>query len=309
VRQAEENHIAPMPNELLSVCIPTRNRAKYLGEILSSYAQQVNDAKLTAEQVTFYISDNASEDETPKVFEEFAKKVPRAHYSRNATNLGGDGNNVHIRTLAKGEYLWVIGDDELLGDKALVTVLELIKKHRPGLIIAYPSRYQIKLARPQVFATYRDFAADCVRHNLHALAEHTLISCNIFRADCWDGDYGRRQIPTSFPHMFGMIRPLMQRKAAVVLPAEPIIVMRDEPPPAPDGQWINLDTAWVNYFTWLRDELQLPELDPAGPSEHARQAMLAKMTGNPFKYLASNWRSLFQPKAYVFVFNRIFRRR
>jgi glycosyltransferase involved in cell wall biosynthesis len=298
-----------MSAELLSVCIPSRNRAKYLHEILSSYARQMNEAKLTAEQVTFYISDNASEDETPKVFEEFAKKVPRAHYSRNATNLGGDGNNVHIRTLAKGEYLWVIGDDELLCDNALVTVLDLIKKHRPGLILAYDSRYKLNLARPQVFPTYRDYAKQCVAHNIHALAEHTLISSNIFRADCYDGDYGRQNIPTSFPHMFGMIRPLMQKKAPVVLPAENIITMRDVPPPAPDGAWINLDVAWINYFSWLRDELQLPELNPNGPSEHARKAMLAKMTGNPFKFLASNWRSIFQPKAYSFVFNRIFRRR
>jgi glycosyltransferase involved in cell wall biosynthesis len=298
-----------MKSELLSVCIPTRNRAKYLGEILSNYAQQMAAAGLTEKDVTFYISDNASEDETPQIFRDFEKKVPRAHYSRNAVNLGGDGNNVHIRTLAKGEYLWVIGDDELLCDNALVTVLDLIKKHRPGLIIAYASRYQIKIGRPQVFPTYRDFARECVRHNLHALAEHTLISCNIFRADCWDGDYGRQQIPTSFPHMFGMIRPLMQKNAPIVLPAEHIIAMRDEPPPAPDGHWINLDVAWVNYFNWLRDELQLPELDPNGPSEHARKAMLEKLTRHPLKYIASNWRSLFQPKAYVFVFNRIFRRR
>ena len=298
-----------MPNELLSVCIPTRNRAKYLGEILSSYARQVNEAKLTAEQVTFYISDNASEDETPQVFREFARQVPCAHYSRNPVNLGGDGNNVHIRTLAKGEYLWVIGDDELLCDKALVTVLEQIKNYQPGLILAYDSRYKLNLVRPQVFPTYRDFARQCIQHNIHALAEHTLVSSNIFRADCYDGDFGRQSIPTSFPHMFGMIRPLMQKKAPVVLPAENIITMRDAPPPAPDGVWINLDLAWTNYFTWLRDELQMPELDPNGPSEHARKAMLAKMTGNPFKFLANNWRSIFQPKAYSFVFNRIFRRR
>jgi glycosyltransferase involved in cell wall biosynthesis len=298
-----------MSAELLSVCIPTRNRAKYLNEILSSYARQMNEASLTAEQVTFYISDNASDDETPEVFREFEKKVPRAFYWRNATNLGGDGNNVHIRTLAKGEYLWVIGDDELLCEHALVTVLGLIERYRPGLILAYDSRYQLKLARPQAFPTYRDFARQCVQHNIHALAEHTLVSSNIFRADCYDDDYGRQNIPTSFPHMFGMIRPLMKNKASVVLPVEDIITLRDAPPPAPDGVWINLDLAWINYFTWLRNELQLPELDPRGPSEYARKAMLAKITGNPLKFLAKNWRSIFQPKAYSFVFNRIFRRR
>jgi abequosyltransferase len=94
-----------MNSELLSICVPTRNRAKYLDELLSHYARQLKEAKISGDEVVFYISDNASEDETPEVFREFEKKVPRAHYSRNATNLGGDGNNVHIRTLARGEYL------------------------------------------------------------------------------------------------------------------------------------------------------------------------------------------------------------
>lgn len=297
-----------MNSELLSVCIPTRNRAKYLGEILSSYARQVNEARLTAEQVTFYISDNASEDETAQVVREFEKKVPRVVYSSNATNLGTEFNVVHVQTIAKGQYRWVIGDDELLCDNALVTVLDLVQKHRPGLILAYDRRYKLNLARPQVFPTYREFAQDCIRHNIHALAEHTLISSNIFRADCYDSEFARQNFRTSFPQMFGMIRPLVRNQASVVLPDQHIIFMRDAPPPAPDGEWINLDTAWLNYFTWLRDELQLPELNPQGPSEHARKAMLAKMTGNPFKFLANNWRSIFQPKAYQFVFNRIFRR-
>ena len=298
-----------MNSELLSICIPTRNRAKYLDELLSSYAQQLNAAKLAGDQVAFYISDNASDDETPEIIRAFEKKVPCAHGSRHPANIGGGGNVVHARTLARGEYAWVVGDDELLCENALVNVLNLIKQHRPGLILAYNSRYHLKLAVPQIFPTYRDFAAECVRTNLHALAEHSLISSNIFRTDCYDAEYARQNIPTSFPHMFGIIRPLTQKKAAVVLPASPIITVRAAPAPALDGQWINLDEAWVNYFTWLRDELKLPELDPNGPSEHARQAMLAKMTGSPLKFLASNWRSAFQPSAYRFVFNRMFRRR
>jgi hypothetical protein len=113
---------------------------------------------------------------------------------------------------------------------------------------------------------------------------------------------------TSFPHMFGMIRPLMKNKAAVILPDAPIITVREAPASATDGVWIDLDAAWLNYFTWLREELQLPELDPNGPSNHARQAMIQRMTGNPFKFLMNNWRSVFQPKAYRFAYNRLFRK-
>jgi glycosyltransferase involved in cell wall biosynthesis len=298
-----------MNSEVLSVCIPTMNRASYLRELLSAYAHQIIEGGIEPGQVAFYVSDNASTDETPEVFREFAKKIPQAFYSRNPVNIGGDGNNIQVRSLAKGKYLWVIGDDEILCDKGLSTVLGLIHKHNPGLILAFNSRYDLKVPAPQVFPDYRAFALDCLRHNVHALAEHTLVSSNIFRADCYDAAYAKETMKTSFPHMFGMIRPLMQNKASVVLAGVPIISVRESPPGSADGAWINLDVAWINYFTWLRDELKLPELDPRAPSEHARQVLLRKMTRNPFKFLAANKRSLFQPKAYLFVFNRLFRKR
>ena len=297
-----------MSSELLSICIPTRNRARYLNEILSTFARQMNAAAIGPDKVVFYISDNASDDETPEIISAFRQKVPPSVCSRNAVNLGADGNNVYIRTLAKGSYLWVIGDDELLCDNAVTTVLQLIERYHPGLIIAYDSRYDSKISTPQIFADYRTFAQECIRRNAHALAEHTLISSNIFRADCYDGDFAKANIATFFPHMFGMVRPLMVKKASVVLPATPIITIREWRPGEVDGRWVDVAVAWRSYFSWLRDELLLPELDPSVPSEHARQAMINAMLKTPIRFLASNWRSAFDPRAYRVVFNRLLRK-
>lgn len=299
-----------MSNELLSICIPTRNRAKFLREMLAEFARQIRAGNIGADKVVFYISDNASDDnETPGIISEFEKQVPQAVCSRNAANLGADGNNVHVRTLARGKYLWVIGDDELLDPGAVTTVLKLIVEHNPGLIIAFDSHYDLKVPVPRVFADYRAFARECVRFNTHALAEHTLISCNIFRADCYDIELGKKTVDANFPHMFGMIRPLMKTKASVVVSETPIITVRKVGRPGPpDGDWVDLDMAWLNYFKWLRDELQLPELDPTAPNASAREAMIEKMKKHPIRFLANNWRSLFQPQAYRFVFNRFFRK-
>ena len=298
----------PMNTPLLSICIPTRNRGRYLDELLSAFARQIHEAGIGPEKVVFYISDNASDDQTPEIISAFKQKVPSTICSRNAVNNGVDGNNVHIRTLAKGSYLWVIGDDELLCDHAVVTVLQLIEKYHPGLIIAFDSRYDSKIAAPQVFANYRTFAEECVRRNPHALAQHSLISSNIFRADCYDGIYAKETIKTCFPHMFGMIRPLMKNRASVVLPAMPIITIRDWRPGEVDGKWVDVAGAWRNYLTWLRDEMQLPSIDPSVPVEHARQAMINAMLKTPFKFLNSNWRALFDHRAYRVVLNRLLRK-
>jgi hypothetical protein len=187
-------------------------------------------------------------------------------------------------------------------------VLQLIEEYQPGLIIAFDSRYDSKLSAPQVFSDYRAFAKECIRVNTHALAEHTLISSNIFRADCYDGNYAKATIGTFYPHMFGMIRPLLEKRAAVVVPATSIITVRDWRPGEVDARWVDVSKAWRGYFNWLRDELQLPELDPSVPSEHARQAMINAMLKTPIRFLATNWRAIFEARSYRVVFNRLFRR-
>ena len=298
-----------MSSELLSICIPTRNRAVYLRDLLAAFAGQVREARLSNSDVAFYISDNASEDETPEVMREFAAQVPWVVCSRNATNLGGDGNILHVRAMGRGKYIWVVGDDELLADNALVNLVRLIRQQQPGLILAYNARYELRLRTPQVFPDFKMFARECVRTNVHALAEHSLVSSNIYRADCYDFEFGRATIETHYPQLYGMIRPLYEKKASVTLPDFPIIIIRESPAAAVDGIWINdLDAIWVSYFKWLREELQLPELDPGAPSEYARAALKRRMFRHPLRLLKNNWRSLFSPTAYVFVFNRLFRR-
>ena len=299
-----------MTSELLSVCIPTRNRAAYLRDLLTSFARQVKDAGLNASDVAFYISDNAAEDATPEVIREFAAQVTWAVCNRNPVNIGGDENILHVRKLAQGKYVWVIGDDELLADEALVKLVRLIRERAPGLVLAYPTRYELHLRTPQTFADYKAFARECVCTNVHALAEHSLISCNIYRADCYDFDLARKSLQTHYSQLYGMIPPLLNNRAAVVLPDFPIIIMRDTPASAVDGFWVaDLDAVWINYFKWLREELALPELNPHGPSHYARRALRVRILRHPLRFMANNWRSFFSPAAYFFVFNRLFRRR
>lgn len=298
-----------MNQELLSICIPTRNRAGYLRDLLSAFAKQVEEDDLGPEDVAFYISDNCSDDETPEVIREFARQVPKAVCTRNPANIGGDKNILHVRTMGRGKYNWVVGDDELLREGALAGVLHLIHKHSPGLILAYNSRYELKLQTPRIFPDYKTFAQECIRTNVHALAEHSLISCNIYRVDCFDMTFAKETLDLHYPQLYGMVRSLFRNKATVLLPDFPIITVRESPPPAVDGVWIeNLDAFWVEYFTWLREELQLPELDPHAPSEYARRALIRRMLRHPFRFVRHNWHALARPGAYLFVFNRLFRR-
>lgn len=296
--------------EFLSICIPTYNRASILKELLTSFARQVREDKIPDGEVVFYISDNAATDATPQVVKEFENNPLKIVYSRNEKNIGISRNLNKVCAMAKGRFIWTLGDDEVISAHALANLLKALRQHDPGMLIAFDTRYAFKLPQPQVFKDYQSFARECVRlGNSHPLAEQTLLSSNIFRSDCYDGKYAEESVDTWFPHMFGIIRPLCRKHAPVVLPDFPIITTRVEERSTPsDGVWADLDACWQFYMKWLRDEMQLPELDPYGPTNVARQAMLENIKKHPIAYLRRYWRALFQPTAYKFVFSRLFRR-
>ncbi|MDR0734197.1 MAG: glycosyltransferase family 2 protein [Elusimicrobiota bacterium] len=104
---------------LLSVCIPTYNRAAYLSVLLDSiYVQKRDDVEIV-------VSDNASTDNT----REIVKKYPGIIYHRSGKNLGFDANVLKVVSLANGKYCWLVGDDDALANGAIDYILKNIKNN------------------------------------------------------------------------------------------------------------------------------------------------------------------------------------
>lgn len=111
---------------LLSICVPTYNRAPLLRVMLEALLPQVAAA---GPEVELCISDNASTDATPEVIGQAQALGPFRH-SRNASNLGPIGNFHRVANeLARGEYVWVLGDDDLVRPGAVARVLEVLRAH------------------------------------------------------------------------------------------------------------------------------------------------------------------------------------
>jgi glycosyltransferase involved in cell wall biosynthesis len=118
---------------LLSICVPTYNRAHRLRVMLEAVLPQVAEH---ADRVELWVSDNASPDQTPQVVEE-ARRLGPLSYSRNETNLGLVSNVIKATTeLARGEFVWVPGDDDLLRPGAVARVVERLEANR-GLDLIY----------------------------------------------------------------------------------------------------------------------------------------------------------------------------
>ena len=296
-----------MAQELLSICIPTYNRARLLQQILGVLGGQVKAAG--ANDVVFYISDNGSTDTTTQVVGDFQKQTGlQVVYSRNPTNQGISKNLLKVMAMGQGRFVWTLGDDEIVADNAVANLVRILRERDPGLVVMFDTRYPWPLPKPGLYADYQTFARECIRlQNAHALAEQTLLSSNLYRSEYFDAKFGEAHINTWFPHMFGFLRPLLKNRLAVLIPDFPVISTREEERNVPsDGKWANLDECWKTYLTWLRDEMQMPELDPTAASQAARKAMLANMRAHPLQYFRKYWRALFQPSAYRFLWTRFF---
>lgn len=104
---------------LLTIAIPTFNRAWCLRELLPVLADQVKDEP----RVELIISDNASPDETSSVVQDFVARGLRVRYMRNSQNIGSDANFLQCFERACGKYFWLFSDDDLIVPGGLARIL------------------------------------------------------------------------------------------------------------------------------------------------------------------------------------------
>lgn len=116
-----------MKAPILSICIPTYNRAHHLVSALESILYQLKDAPELSSQVEVVVSDNASIDNTKEVVLHYQSLIPKLIYSRNEENLGPDLNVLRAVEHATGTYGWYLGDDDTIVNGALRTIVKICK--------------------------------------------------------------------------------------------------------------------------------------------------------------------------------------
>ncbi len=106
----------------LSICITTRNRAALIGATLETIVSQAtNDCEIV-------IVDGASTDGTTQVVSQYACRFPHFTYIRQETNNGLDRGFNEAVEHARGEYFWLMPDDDFMKPGAIARVLEALKR-------------------------------------------------------------------------------------------------------------------------------------------------------------------------------------
>ena len=113
---------------LLSICVPTFNRADFLRQALGSFVSQINPQ--ISEIVEIIICDNGSTDSTKEVAAEFSTQHDYISYASNDENIGVELNIFKAVERARGEYVWLFGDDDLILAGALEILLPHLKSRQ-----------------------------------------------------------------------------------------------------------------------------------------------------------------------------------
>lgn len=119
---------APAPQPRLSVCIATYARGAFIGETLQNILAQ------SPPDVEVLVVDGASPDDTAEVVRSVQARHPGMVYHREETNSGVDRDFDKAVGYARGEYCWLLSDDDLLAPGAMDAVLQALTA-QPDLVV------------------------------------------------------------------------------------------------------------------------------------------------------------------------------
>ena len=124
----------------LSICIPAYNKPEATASLLQSiFSQKVKDIEV------IICEDNSPQrKEIGEMVGKFQETYgDQIHYIENKENLGYDKNLRKTIEHATGDYILLMGNDDLVAPNGLMKIQEKIKEYNPGVIIrSYESYYK-----------------------------------------------------------------------------------------------------------------------------------------------------------------------
>lgn len=222
-------------NDVLSITVPTYNRAEFLNEFL-----ELNIPIARSDNIQIFISDNASTDNTKNIVYKWMKDYEHLHYSRNQENLGMDKNFELALKLSNTEYTWLFGDTYTLpidGFKSILTQIKYSKNEYDAIIINLENR---------VFDIFEQDYKNCNKF-LRDLGWHTTcLACNIFKTNLISKANFSRYYNTELVHV-GILFEYIASKEFLIkwLPNINVTVMQNK---------INVKNGWssATFEIWIK---------------------------------------------------------
>lgn len=172
----------------LSVCIPTFNRADYIGQCLESVVPQMGPG------MEVVIVDGGSTDRTAEVVQEYQSRFPFIRFFRREHNVGVDDDILKVVDLATGTFCWLLSDDDCLLPGSVQHVLQKLESQEglAGASLNYEAydktmSFRIRAVPPAGHdALHEDFLFDNRDRCFSVLGIHFgFLSAQVVRRTLW----------------------------------------------------------------------------------------------------------------------------
>ena len=110
----------------LSICVPTYNRPQYLENCLNSILIAKKKEKCNF-NFEVCVSDNGSKHDIKKIINKYKKNL-NVKFHRFGRNMGISVNFLKTIKMASGEFIWMLGSDDMLVPNAFKELNKIYKK-------------------------------------------------------------------------------------------------------------------------------------------------------------------------------------
>jgi glycosyltransferase involved in cell wall biosynthesis len=216
---------------LISILIPTYEREEELRKCLSSFANHLKT--IPSDEYEIIIRDNSETDVIYSLIRshDFGFKI---NYKKNEYNLGAERNLLSCLTVARGEYVWFFGDDDVLAPHCkLGDIFNILTKRRPPLmlvnrakaentlsIITLPNYFGISEDKDIEFKSLRD-----VFEKWGVFSSTGFIGSNIINRALFLRDNMENYMGFNYPHIGLLCRNFTSEK--VYLHTKVSVIQRD----------------------------------------------------------------------------------
>lgn len=137
----------------VSVCVPAYNRPRMMAQLIKTYQNQDYPNR------ELVISDDSTDDSVRDVVRSFDD--PTIVYSRNPRNIGYCRNFLEALRRATGDYIVVLGDDDLLMSRRCLSVYAGVFDEHEDVAYIYSNMFQVS-PNLKIDYVYHFFARDTV---------------------------------------------------------------------------------------------------------------------------------------------------
>ena len=260
-----------METPKLSICIATYNRSKFIGETLDSILVQMELG------VELLVVDGASSDNTGVVMAQYLSQHPEIRYCREQVNSGVDRDYDKAVGYAKGEYCWLMSDDDILKPGAVQHVLSAIDGKIDLIVVnseIWNADFSEKLLdrRLKISADIEYGKKEREQFFIETANQLGFIGCVVIRRSFWLARDRAHYFGTLFIHVGVIFQHTAIETAKVI--SEPLIAIRDG----------NATWAARTFEVWA---IKWPELIWSFPdfSDESKQAVCPREQWRKYKFL------------------------